>query len=229
MEEIIKAIENIVNNEESLFQLLLIVSFVLLFFTTVLLIAISKYKYKQREFEEREDTIKNELIKASLESKEQTMEELAARIHIKLQQTLSLAKLNLNTIFLNPNNIDITKIENTKILITESIQETKNLSKDLDPKYITGYTLEENISQQLQRVETKTNIKTRFSTSIEEIKLDKNTQVFTYRIIQEAINNSINYVEASQINIYLKNNTNDFNVLIEDDGKGFDIEKTING
>ncbi len=201
---------------------------ILLFFSIIVIIAILKYRNKQREFQEREDTIKNELIKASLESKEQTMEELAARLHIKLQQTLSLAKLNLNTMLMRPSNIDINKIESTKLLITESIKEIKDLSKDLDPKYITGYTLEENIAQQLQRVEDKTSIKTHFTTSKEEINLKKNTQIFTYRIIQEAINNSLNHADASLIAIKLVNNPKDFDVYVEDNGKGFDTS-ILNG
>ena len=44
-----------------------------------------------------------------------------------------------------------------------------------------------------------------------------------FRVIQEAINNSIKYAEASKINILLQKNKNKFEVNIKDNGIGFDI------
>ena len=206
----------------------IISTLLLLFFAIVLIIAILKYRNKQQELLDREDSIKNELVKAILESKEETMETISEKIHIKLQQTLSLAKLNINKILLKPDTIDVLKVYDVKKLITDAITEVKHLSKDLDSKYITGHTLEENITQQLRRVKDKTNINTEFITSLDEISLDKKTQVLVYRIIQEAINNSLNHAEAKHIKVQLKNNPNDFDVYIEDDGIGFDTHHIFN-
>ena len=43
-----------------------------------------------------------------------------------------------------------------------------------------------------------------------------------YRTIQEAINNSVKYAEAKNINILVKNVNNNTKITITDDGKGFD-------
>jgi signal transduction histidine kinase len=50
-----------------------------------------------------------------------------------------------------------------------------------------------------------------------------------FRVIQEAINNAIKYANASSINIELKNDSENFIVLIQDDGIGFDIRTIKNG
>ena len=46
-----------------------------------------------------------------------------------------------------------------------------------------------------------------------------------YRIIQEAINNSLKYAQAKTINVELKKKASKLNILISDDGKGFNINE----
>jgi two-component system, NarL family, sensor kinase len=46
--------------------------------------------------------------------------------------------------------------------------------------------------------------------------------VLIYRIIQELINNSIKYAEASTVSLSIKNLSNEVKITYKDDGKGFD-------
>lgn len=46
--------------------------------------------------------------------------------------------------------------------------------------------------------------------------------VFTYRIIQEALNNVIKHANLQQVLVQLSETTNEYHFIIEDDGKGFD-------
>jgi signal transduction histidine kinase len=50
-----------------------------------------------------------------------------------------------------------------------------------------------------------------------------------YRTIQEAINNSIKYAEAKNINIKVEKAENNIRIVINDDGKGFDLANTEKG
>jgi len=215
------------SNEEIIITIILSTSLIL-FFAVFVVIAVRKYHDKQKEFLERENTMKSELIKATLEAKEQTLKDLAQRIHVDIQQSLSLVKLNLNKVLLHPDKISIDKILQSKELIIKTIEEVKGLSKELDPKYITGYTLEENIIRQLDRVEKRTDIVTLFKTSKNEIVLDNERLILLYRIIQEAINNILAHAEATKVEVSLKNNLNDFILTIEDNGKGFEVVPVIN-
>ena len=62
--------------------------------------------------------------------------------------------------------------------------------------------------------------------SLENMKFSSSEGMNIYRIIQEAVNNSLKYSHAKNINIEVKNIQNDILVEIFDDGKGFD-EKEI--
>ncbi|NJO87774.1 MAG: hypothetical protein HC831_01570 [Chloroflexia bacterium] len=55
---------------------------------------------------------------------------------------------------------------------------------------------------------------------------NKKTETYTYRIIQEAFNNIIKHANAEQVKLILGVKNNQLNILVEDDGKGFD---TSNG
>jgi len=210
-------------------ETVIIVSTVLiLIFAIVVILAIVKYRGKQLQFKEREKDIKNEIIKASLEAKEETFKDLANRIHGDIQQTLSLAKLNLNKVLMKPKQIDISRIQQSKELIANTISEVKALSKELDPKYIFGYTLEENIIRQLNRVEERSGIKTTFKTNELEISISNEVQILMYRIFQEAINNILSHSAATSIKVSLINNRNHILMIIKDNGKGFNTQEIMN-
>lgn len=188
----------------------------------VMIIAIIRYQNKQKQYDDRERELENEFVKASLEAREQTLEELSEQLHGNLQQTLSLAKINLTR---GLDSTDTEAIITAKELVTNAIKEIKSLSKDLDPKYITGHSLEENIAKQLKRVTERTSLKTKFIESEEEIQLNNERHILVYRIVQEVINNCINYAEATLLSIQLESKKNHFRIQIIDDGKGCDIKE----
>jgi len=214
------------SNKEIL-ETIIITSILIIFFVIVVIIAIVRYQNKEKQYHDRELEIKNEFIKAALEAKEQTMNELSERLHGNLQQTISLAKLNLNKGLIAATSTLPDGILQTKELLIDAIAEIKNISKDLDPNYILGHTLEENIEQQLQRVSERTEIETQFDTSEEEINIENGRQTLVYRIVQEAINNCIHYAKATRICVRLKNLPKEFTISIEDNGNGFDTSKVL--
>ena len=68
----------------------------------VIILAISLYRAKQIRHMEETENLKSkyqqEILQTQLEIKEQTLKNIAEEIHDNLGQTLSLVKLNLNTI-----------------------------------------------------------------------------------------------------------------------------------
>ncbi|MEO8712543.1 MAG: ATP-binding protein [Parafilimonas sp.] len=54
--------------------------------------------------------------------------------------------------------------------------------------------------------------------------LEPEAQVMLFRVVQEALQNSIKHAFPKHIVIQIKNTNNHFELSIEDDGRGFDIE-----
>ena len=53
-------------------------------------------------------------------------------------------------------------------------------------------------------------------------RMDENTEVFLYRIIQEALNNIIKHANAKNVLVQITETSNEYHLIIEDDGNGFD-------
>ena len=53
-------------------------------------------------------------------------------------------------------------------------------------------------------------------------RLDQNTEMVLYRVIQEAVNNVIKHAEANILDIQLSKDEEGIHAMIEDNGKGFD-------
>ena len=58
-----------------------------------------------------------------------------------------------------------------------------------------------------------------------ENSLNNTEKLMLYRIIQEAINNTIKYANASIVSIQLSADEQEITVIIEDNGIGFDINE----
>jgi len=58
-----------------------------------------------------------------------------------------------------------------------------------------------------------------------KIEIEESKAIALYRIIQEVLNNSLKYSEASNIWLILSENNGTLNIKISDDGKGFDTDQ----
>lgn len=67
------------------------------------------------------------------------------------------------------------------------------------------------------RIELKENLK--------DVKLDENTEITLYRIIQEAIVNIIKHSQAKAAKVELLYSGSNLTLCIEDNGKGFDVKQ----
>jgi signal transduction histidine kinase len=50
-----------------------------------------------------------------------------------------------------------------------------------------------------------------------------------YRIVQEALTNICKYAQATEINIHLQTTSNQLELIIEDNGNGFNLNQNISG
>ena len=76
---------------------------------------------------------------------------------------------------------------------------------------------------------SRTNIAVNVKSNIKDEKLHSNTELSLYRMVQEALTNVLKHSEASTVQINLYHENSRLVLSIEDDGIGFDIEKTWRG
>ncbi len=63
---------------------------------------------------------------------------------------------------------------------------------------------------------------------LEERRLTPQVKTTLYRIVQEALTNVARYAEASQVSVLLEQRRDSVIAIVEDDGRGFDVESVLN-
>jgi signal transduction histidine kinase len=58
-------------------------------------------------------------------------------------------------------------------------------------------------------------------------RLDENTEIMIYRMMQEIINNTLKHAEAKSVDMVMIVDENEINITYSDDGKGFDPDQTL--
>jgi two-component system, NarL family, sensor kinase len=61
-----------------------------------------------------------------------------------------------------------------------------------------------------------------------ETRLDNSTEIIIYRIVQELLNNTMKHAGATEVFVQLIKEGGRLNVVVEDNGRGFDTNKPEN-
>jgi PAS domain S-box-containing protein len=108
-------------------------------------------------------------------------------------------------------------------LVNAAIRSTRSLARGLSPVRPSREGLLEGFEELVNQVLERYRIRVHMELSLpEEMSLDENTATNLYRIAQEGVLNAARHADASQIHLRLRVAGPDVELLIIDDGKGFD-------
>jgi signal transduction histidine kinase len=173
----------------------------------------------QKNFEEA-------LLRSQLEIQEQTFLYISQEIHDNIGQTLSLVRLNLNT---------LGWVENPgKVLVTDELLETaigdlRNLSHSLNAAYIQELGLVKAVEKTLNALSKSGVFKTELQSCVSYFQLTENQLIIVFRIIQEVLNNIVRHADASSVCVTIEGNENLRRIIISDNGKGFNVTSLSTG
>jgi len=159
------------------------------------------------------------------QGQEEERKRIAQDLHDGLGGILSVAKIQIRTI-----QKEIEKLENlnliskTEELIESAYNEVRRISHDMMPGALVNlglFAAIEDLTDQMNLTK-QVKIKTQWYTSDEHLP-EKSTPII-YRIVQEAITNTMKYAKAENMLIQMTEASDGFSLSIEDDGVGFDLE-----
>lgn len=186
---------------------------------------------KMNAFREREKLVaqinlhQQELLKTKLEIQEQTYRNISEELHDNIGQTLSLVKLNINTIDVHTPDIAEEQLLESKTLLTKVIQDIRDLAKTLNTDFIDKIGLANAIEQQLHLLKRTGLYATQLSINGDAVKYESQHELVVFRIIQELLNNIVKHAEATSIHVVMNYQTEKLIIIVQDNGKGFDPEK----
>lgn len=217
------------------FIIAFIIISVLLMLALVVFITTIIYRYQQKQnayfkdIETLKTTHENTLLQSQLEMQEQTFENISREIHDNIGQKLTLAKLHLNTLDYTDTNKTVLQVNGSVTMISEAINDLSDISRSMSSEILLNNGLIKALEFEAAQLQKSGIYKISLSASGNTIFMDANTELVLFRIAQEAINNIIKHAEATTIDIHLHYNTVLLTMAINDNGIGFNIDKTQAG
>ncbi len=189
----------------------------------------NRYKLQQEKKLHQELFIEQQKrTKAILESEENERQRIARELHDGIGQMLTATKLNLSTLNILNSTVENNKLKNSLDILDDSINEIRNISHNMVPDVLLKFGLKGAVTDFINRINQTKKLKIDFECiDFKETVMDDTSKLMLYRIIQESVSNTIKYAEATHLNIQITADDNEISLLMEDNGKGFDVAKAI--
>jgi two-component system, NarL family, sensor kinase len=215
------------SNSADIYVMIIGATIVLMILLSFIIWFVFLYKDHQHRHWKEMQTVKEqyneEILKAQLEIKEQTLRNISGELHDNFGQVLSLVILSLSSIDLEDRVKAAAKVEDVTQLVEQVVRDFRNLSKSLDAENISKVGLPAVIRFELDLLE-KTGVYDVFFQVNGPVKpLDHSTEIIVFRIVQEALNNMMKHSRASAIHVLLTYSTDQLDIELADDGRGFDL------
>jgi signal transduction histidine kinase len=166
-----------------------------------------------------------------LSAQEDERKRVAGEIHDTLGACLSGIKFKvekaMQEVGKNPN--AVTESLNTIIpMIQEGVEECRRIQMDLRPSMLDDLGLLPTLSWFCRRFQTiYTGIKVELEKSLEEHEIPDSLKVVTFRVTQEAMNNIAKHSKGDLVRLSLQKIEGRMELVVEDNGRGFDLEKML--
>lgn len=194
------------------------------------------YYVRQRQqaiLKEKEIAFREKLITAQVNSQEEERKRIAKELHDGIAQSLAALKMQFQSHVRNSKSLDAIERErfNTSIkTLDDAGQEVRSISHQMMPRALMELGLVTAIDDLLAKSLSFTEIDFSYEhEGVEDGMLTQRLEVALYRICQELINNIVKHSGATEVQVQLHTAANHVVLMVEDNGKGFELGKTGDG
>jgi signal transduction histidine kinase len=154
---------------------------------------------------------------------------ISRELHDRVGQDLSTIRLSIETLFDGEPAAAAgtrAKVSALSGLLDRAIRAVRDLAYDLRPPGLDEMGIVPAMATVCEEFSEKTGIQVAYRPAgIERLKLDVDTQINLYRMLQEGLNNIYKHAEATEAVVKLTAAHPNLLLRIEDNGRGFDVEK----
>jgi len=161
-------------------------------------------------------------LSSFIDGQENERKRVSRELHDGLGQSLIAIKMRLESIDDEDDKLKIAStIELTKVFVGSTIEEVRRMSNNLMPSSLVEFGIVTAISNLVDQSSINSKMTITFDHKSVPKNLDEKIQMYLFRIIQEAIHNSVKHAEATMLQILLLCEDKSLILIIEDNGKGF--------
>jgi len=152
--------------------------------------------------------------------------QIAHDLHDEIGQSLTAMKLGLREAnrVLEPSP-SCALLKESLTILDQVIRQVRNLALDLRPSLLDELGLVPALKWYIKRQGERAGWETEYSPVIMDNHIPAEVKITCFRIVQEALTNVARYAEATHVQVSLKRQNDHLVLVIEDNGKGFNVEQ----
>ncbi|MGH9662176.1 MAG: histidine kinase, partial [Bryobacteraceae bacterium] len=176
---------------------------------------------------QREEQVR-ELSEHMWQVEEEERRRISRELHDDAGQSLLFIRLQLEMTEKTVGNSPeiLAKLRETRDVVEKTIIEIRRVIAALSPAVLEQLGLVAALRQLVKRFRRVFGGRVRLH-SPKFGRLPRNTEIITYRLVQECFNNVAKHSGASAVNIHLSSTDNYLELRVEDDGVGFEVEAAL--
>ncbi|WP_282136697.1 sensor histidine kinase [Seonamhaeicola maritimus] len=194
-------------------------------------------KEKELQSQKLEKILKNQelsSIDAMVAGQEKERQRIANDLHDNLGSLLATLKLHFHNLKVKKDRLKSEEnalFDKTDELIEETYQKVRSMAHAKNA----GIKANESLLPAVKNFASKVSLANKLVIDViddgMEVRLDNALEITIFRVIQELITNIIKHANASEANIHLTHHGDSINILVEDNGVGFDVNtiKAVKG
>jgi signal transduction histidine kinase len=113
--------------------------------------------------------------------------------------------------------------------VVATLQDVRRLAVELRPAALDDFGLEAALERLTAGFAEQTGLKVELESRLQDDRLPEEVETVLYRIVQEALTNIVKHAQASRVSIVITQKPGAVGAVIEDDGRGFDPEQSVDG
>lgn len=160
-----------------------------------------------------------------LEGQERERQRIANDLHDNLGSMLATLKMNFENLKMRKNGVDATEamlFERTDELIEEAYHKVRRLAHTNNAGVLAAEGLIPAVKKLIDKISTPGKLEMQFIPYGFTKPLDNTLEIAIFRLIQELSTNIIKHSQATEATVQLTNHEDSINIIIEDNGVGFD-------
>jgi len=185
---------------------------------------------QQKKIENLENERKILSISAMLEGQEKERFRIARDLHDGLGSLLSSVKAHFSNIENEIKQLEkISVFEKAQKMMDNAVEEVRRISQNLMPPILTTQGLPNALRNLVADFGITNNLEISIDIQKMEERLEINKEIVLYRVSQELLNNIRKHSKAKNVEINLYGLDKNVQLIVEDDGIGFDSSKSSKG
>ena len=187
---------------------------------------------QQAELAEQELAFQEQATQITIETQEKERKRISKDLHDGIGQQLSGLKMawsQLTSKIKTTSETDAATLQKLTNVLDEAADDVRNISHQMMPRALQEFGLVSAVDDMLEKSFSTSNIKYEFEYFGIKNRFPENIEIGLYRIAQELVNNILKHSKATEVGVQLFQNKKNLVLVVEDNGRGFDVGKNKSG